>query len=254
MNNLMLNNNTTMTSLEVVDLVNKLRLEEGNNKVKRHDNFIRDIDREVESLKNVGISTFLNFEESSYEREGRKYRCYILNKAGIMQMLNKESAYVRYKTQQYIEALENKVTNQSVNPLQAIEQTLTPLLDKFSDMQNQITNMQNQLNEMTPKSALHDFISYLNLFNYSTFYISRIASLYNLEAKEMNKLLNRVGLLNGYSGNWIPGSKVKERHLHIYQQKGKRVMKWTLEGAVLIYMELEKQLGLLPTKEVTKLG
>ena len=32
-----------------------------------------------------------------------------MNKAGIMQMLNKESAYVRYKTQLYIESLENKL-------------------------------------------------------------------------------------------------------------------------------------------------
>ena len=35
-----------------------------------------------------------------------------MNKAGIMQMLNKESALVRYKTQQYIEALESKIEEQ----------------------------------------------------------------------------------------------------------------------------------------------
>lgn len=107
--NELINNGVTMTSLEVVELVNKLRKEEGNEKIKRHDNFIRDIDKELESLRNVGISTFLNFEEWYYEKDGRKYRCYKLNMQGIMQMLNKESAYVRYKTQQYIEALENKL-------------------------------------------------------------------------------------------------------------------------------------------------
>lgn len=68
MNELM-NNRVTMTSLEVVELVNKLRKEEGNEKIKRHDNFIRDIDKELESLKNVGISTFLNFEEWHYEKD-----------------------------------------------------------------------------------------------------------------------------------------------------------------------------------------
>lgn len=121
MNELM-DNEFNMTSLEVVDLVNSLRKEEGNEKVKRHDNFIRDIDKELESLKNVGISTFLNFEECYYEKEGRKYRCYKLNKQGVMQMLNKESAYVRYKTQQYIEALENKIKEQQtlLNPSYAI--------------------------------------------------------------------------------------------------------------------------------------
>lgn len=35
---------------------------------------------------------------------------YILNRDGILQMLNKESAIVRYKTVQYINALEDRLT------------------------------------------------------------------------------------------------------------------------------------------------
>lgn len=69
MKELMNNNEIMMTSLEVVDLVNKLRLEEGNEKVKRHADFIVSIDKEVESLKNVGISTERNFSFWEYQAE-----------------------------------------------------------------------------------------------------------------------------------------------------------------------------------------
>ena len=111
----------TMTSLEVVELINNFRKEEGNEVVKRHDDFIRSIRKEIETLKNVGIEVVRNFTEYSYKAEnGKTNPCYKMNKAGIMQMLNKESALVRYKTQQYIEVLENKL-KQPTKPLSAME-------------------------------------------------------------------------------------------------------------------------------------
>lgn len=111
MNNLeVLNEVVTMTSLEVVSLINRFRKEEGNTTKKRHDNLIRDIDKEIEALKKVEIEPFLNFEESYYEKEDkRKYRYYKMNKQGIMQILNRESAVVRYKTQEYIKTLETNL-------------------------------------------------------------------------------------------------------------------------------------------------
>ena len=51
MEELMLNNEAMMTSLEVVELINGFRKEEGNDKVKRHDVLLRDIDNEVNALK-----------------------------------------------------------------------------------------------------------------------------------------------------------------------------------------------------------
>ena len=108
MNELM-SNGVTMTSLEVVEIINNFRKEEGNEKTKRHDVLLRDIDNEIKALKNLKIDVH-NFVETTYKDSyNRDKRCYRINKAGIMQMLNKESAYVRYKTQQYIEALENKL-------------------------------------------------------------------------------------------------------------------------------------------------
>lgn len=110
----------TMTSLEVVELINNFRKEEGNEVVKRHDVLLRDIDNEIEALKNLKIDAH-NFVETSYKDSwNRDKRCYKMSKAGIMQILNKESALVRYKTQQYIEVLENKL-KQPTKPLSAME-------------------------------------------------------------------------------------------------------------------------------------
>lgn len=110
----------TMTSLEVVDLINKFREEEGNTVELLHKSFLASIDTELESLKKCKISQ-QNILPSTYiNSRGKEYRCYRMNKAGIMQMLNKESALVRYKTQQYIEALEDRL-KQPVKPLSTME-------------------------------------------------------------------------------------------------------------------------------------
>ncbi|GIM32755.1 ORF6C domain-containing protein [Paraclostridium bifermentans] len=111
----------TMTSLEVVDLINNFRKEEGNEVVKRHDDFIRSIRKEVEILESVGIKADRNFTEGLYKDKNNQERpCYQMNKSGVMQMLNKESALVRYKTQQYIEVLENK-SKETSKPLSPME-------------------------------------------------------------------------------------------------------------------------------------
>ena len=100
----------TMTSLEIVNLINKFREEEGNTTKKEHKDFMKSIRNEIETLKGVGIKAEGNFSLGSYiDKNNQERPCYKMNKSGIMQMLNKESALVRYKTQQYIEVLENKL-------------------------------------------------------------------------------------------------------------------------------------------------
>lgn len=111
----------TLTSLELVDLINKFRKEEGNKTLKRHDVLLRDIRNELKTLEQFGINNAHNFVEVVYtDSKGESRPCYQMNKAGTMQMLNKESALVRYKTQQYIETLENKLKEIS-KPLGTME-------------------------------------------------------------------------------------------------------------------------------------
>ena len=150
-----LNNNKefTMTSLDVVELVNKLRKEEGNMVVKKHDVFLRDIRDEIKALSKLNIDVH-NFVEVEYiDAKGEKRPCYSMTKAGIMQMLNKESAYVRYKTQQYIETLENELDNLSninqvhtttdydkfiPNPLNRIDFSIEPMTGAYKNLKMDI--------------------------------------------------------------------------------------------------------------------
>ena len=107
MKQLALSNELRMSSVDLCDLINKFREEEGNRAELLHRNLMRDIRREVEILENAGIEGQLNFEPSSYiNSQNKKQPCYSLNRDGALQILNKESALVRYKTIQYIDKLE----------------------------------------------------------------------------------------------------------------------------------------------------
>lgn len=143
----------TMTSLEVIELINNFRKEEGNATLKRHDVLLRDIRNEIETLKTLGISNAHNFVEVTYkDLKGEERPCYKMNKAGIMQMLNKESALVRYKTQQYIEALENKLKN---NLPTTYKEALLQLVEQVEA--NEKLQLENQ--ELKPKAIFADAVS-----------------------------------------------------------------------------------------------
>lgn len=116
-------NTLNMTSLELVDLINRFRVEEGNRAILKHGDFLKSIRKEIQTLENVGISTKGNFSLCSYSEGNRNYTMYKLSRDGILQMLNKESAIVRYKTVQYINALEDRLTTK----------TLTVALEKKDD-------------------------------------------------------------------------------------------------------------------------
>ena len=170
------NQEATMTSLEVVDLINKFRREECNEIVKEHKTFMRDIRNEIESLKKVGVKAENKIVPSSYiDKNNQQRPCYKMNKAGIMQMLNKESALVRYKTQEYIEALENKL-KQQVKPLG----TMDLLRLQFKAIEEQ----DNKIEEV--KNEFEDFKGDIPLFQ--------------TECKELQKMVRQIGtkVLGGY--------------------------------------------------------
>lgn len=99
-----------ITSVELVELINTFRKEEGNETEKEHSDLMKSIRKEIETLENAGIKDGGNFSLISYQDTyGRDKPCYSMNRAGALQMLNKESAVVRFKTTQYIDALEQKV-------------------------------------------------------------------------------------------------------------------------------------------------
>lgn len=179
----------TMTSLEVVDLINKFREEEGNVNIKQHKTLMRDIRNEVIALREAGIINENNFVPVNYtDAKGEQRPCYKMNKAGIMQMLNKESALVRYKTQQYIEALENKLKEPA--------KILSPM--ELLKLQYEALEEQGQKIEEV-KEDLKDFKEDIPLFT--------------VECEEISKAVKRVGtrVLGGHGSKAYNNKSVRAK-------------------------------------------
>lgn len=141
------NNEIRITSVELVEMINTFRKEQGNETEKQHKELLRDIRREIEVLEAAGIGQ-RNFAQSSYiNKQNKEQPCYSLNKAGVLQMLNKESAVVRYKTVQYIEKLEN-ILKEQVNPYAGLSKELQAIFaidHKQQEMDSRITKLENTM-------------------------------------------------------------------------------------------------------------
>lgn len=109
MNNLMEVPNT-IKSTELVEIINTFRKEEGNNTGLQHKHFMEKIRKEIETLESLGLKGQPNFRPSSYiNLQNKKQPCFELNRDGMLEMLNSESAYVRFRTVEYIDKLEKQL-------------------------------------------------------------------------------------------------------------------------------------------------
>ena len=189
----------TMTSLEIVNLINKFREEEGNTTKKEHKDFMKSIRNEIETLKGVGIKAEGNFSLGSYiDKNNQERPCYKMNKSGIMQMLNKESALVRYKTQQYIEALENKLKQDPYQHLSTEMKALIMHDKKIQAVQKEVTSVKDDLNEFKDDIPL-----------------------FAVECEEITKLVKKVGThaLGGKGSNAYKNKSLRAKvYSDIYRQ------------------------------------
>ena len=190
-NTLVVQNNNTgvdkieMLSTEVVDMINGFRAEEGNRKVLRHKDFLRSTGKEIEALKNAGVEVGeRNISPAEYiDSQGKKRPCYRMNRFWIMQMCNKESALVRYKTQQYIEALENRLKQQQVITAEQIAQmvneavktAVAPLIEKLTTPKE------------TPKTRTANFRTLPT--------VTKIAKPFGMTGTDANKILEENGII-----------------------------------------------------------
>ena len=114
-----------ITSVELVKIINRFREEESkiaNKKVAelKHKDFMKKIRNELNVLKTLGLENERNISPVKYiDSKGEERPCYSLNRDGMLQMLNSESAYCRAKTIQYIDKLEieNKQLKEQQNEL-----------------------------------------------------------------------------------------------------------------------------------------
>lgn len=98
-----------INSKDLCNMINEYRRQEGNRAELGHDKLLRSIKNEIDSLSKSDIDTSRQFCLDLYIDEyGRQQPCYVMDKRGVMQILIKESAFVRYKICEYIEELEKE--------------------------------------------------------------------------------------------------------------------------------------------------
>ena len=109
-----LSNKGTIKSVELVDIINtfrKLESESTGKEYKKlsHYDFCKKIAKENKILKSLKLGE-QNILPSSYiNSQNKEQPCYELTAKGMRMMLNAESTLVRYKTEEYIENLENEI-------------------------------------------------------------------------------------------------------------------------------------------------
>lgn len=100
-----------ITSMELCELINKLRVEEKGEeaKVLMHKELMKKIRKELEIIEKLGLNAERNISLGEYKDKNNQSRpCYSLNASGMRQILNSESTYVRVKTEEYIAKLEEE--------------------------------------------------------------------------------------------------------------------------------------------------
>ncbi|URZ06792.1 Rha family transcriptional regulator [Clostridium felsineum] len=109
--NIIANNNgviKTIKSTALVEVINEFRKAEGGKELK-HKNFMAKIEKEIETLKTLGLEAELNFKLGKYfDKNNQERPCYEMSRDGMLQMLNSESTLVRYKTIEYVNKLEEQ--------------------------------------------------------------------------------------------------------------------------------------------------
>lgn len=146
MNELIKDNEIKMNHVELCELINILRKEEGSRKELRTCDFLSKIKKEVETMKTLGLEGERNFSSTSYkDKQGKERPTFIMNRDGILQIASSESVYVRAKIIEYINALENKLKEQQLE------------LNKKQQLQLAILNG----DDMTKITALKEYETYL---------------------------------------------------------------------------------------------
>lgn len=135
-----------ITSVELVDIINEYRRVEGITSGKKddevtmlkHKSFMTKIRTELKVLESLGLSGGQNILLGSYtDKQNQERPCFSLNRDGMLQMLNSESVYVRYKTTEYINELENKLTQVSMI---AAPTNFDSLIEKIDTQTNKLAD------------------------------------------------------------------------------------------------------------------
>lgn len=177
---MLIDNEMRINSVDLVDIINDFRQLESSTTDKsfkelKHYDFMKKIKKELDTLESLGLSAAGNISVGSYiDKQNQERPCYSLNRDGMLQMLNSESALVRYKTIEYINLLEDKlrlIENSPFNLPLTYKDALLQLVEKTEEMEQMAAENEELKAEQAinaPKvMAYEDFINSDGLYSFA---------------------------------------------------------------------------------------
>lgn len=248
-----LQNKNTFTSLELTELINQFRREEGDRKELEHKDLLKIIRLEFEEEINEGKISPVEYAD----KKGEKRPMFILNLQQSRQVLVRESKFVRKAVIKYIDELENKLRGQFQVPT-----TFADALRLAAEQQERIEKLaldnkvkDQQILELQPKASYYDLILQCK----DLLSMTVIAKDYGKSAEWMNKKLHELGVQFKQSGVWLLYQKYADKG---YTQtktqnypktdgtQGVKIhMYWSQKGRLFLY-NLLKNNGIMPIVEM----
>ncbi|WP_245701143.1 Rha family transcriptional regulator [Shouchella lonarensis] len=220
---------------------------------KRHDHLMRDIDGYkaiMEQTPNLGAASF--FQESSYKAgAGKNYRCYLLTKKGCEMVANKLTGTKGIKfTAVYVNEFEEMKNQLKTKAAHETPQTLPDALRMAADAIEEKQKLQIENAEMEPKASYFDKV----MQSESLLTVSQIAKDYGMSARQLNSILNELGVQYKQNGCWLLYAKYQDKG---YTQTKTEIIygqvvlytNWTQEGRWFIYNLLKQEKHLVPLME-----
>ena len=248
-----LQNKNTFTSLELTQLINQYRKEQGDRKELQHKSLLEIIREEFS--EEIGEQKIL---PTSYKDQwNREQPMFILNLQQSRQVLVRESKFVRKAVIKYIDELESRLKGQFQIPTSFAEalRLAAEQQEKIEELALDNKVKDQQISELQPKASYYDLILQCK----DLLSMTVIAKDYGKSAEWMNKKLHQLGVQFKQSGVWFLYQKYAENgytqtKTQNYSksdgtQGARPHMYWTQKGRLFLY-DLLKNNGVYPMIEI----
>ena len=242
-----------ITSMELCELINELRVEEKGEeaKVLMHCDLMKKIKKELEIMKKLGLNAEGNISLGEYKDQNNQSRsCYSLNASGMRQILNSESTYVRVKTEEYIAKLEkeNNKLKEKVQDSYLIEDPIKRA-ERWIEEQKEKQRIEEENKILAPKAEYTDNVLQAEGLITTT----AIAKDFGMSARKLNGILNKEGIQYKQGGQWFLYSQYQDKGFmqSSTDKEGHISSKWTQIGRKFI-IEFLLDLGYVLNKDVNE--
>lgn len=190
-----------MNHVELCAKINELREMEGNRKQLRQRDLMTKIRKEVNAMKSLGLEGVRNFSQTTFtDSQGKTHESFKMNRDAILQICASESVYVRAKIIEYINTLEEQVSEMDRLILKSLDPNLTK--EERIEIERRRAELSKERDEKA--SWFDDFLNSNGCYS-----STQVAKLFKLSsAQKLNKILNENKIIYKKGKNWLPYSDV----------------------------------------------